>query len=399
MFRGTRALLLAKVKGGAPCNFCGGALAFPPGLTEEAPQAEQLSLACASCNSAYQLSLSKALDLVRAHRFRCMQCSAPFEQPPALAAEVERLVAAGALDPLQEVTCPGCARSFAVPLESAEVDARCPTCGKRFRARGHAASAGAQARGAAVWVPPTPKARPARPSGRVAPSGPRERAPDSRRSSSRSFEVTSASRAADPYAPPASAEDPRHSPPPAVRPSLSMPWRAPPPPRDVLHEGHVVALAIWQYLSGAGFAAGGVVVLAVSQLPHPLRGGVGFGLIVVGALCVALGYGLRRMHNWARLVYGALTVLGILLQLFALVTDPAQVPGAVTSIAMYLACLWVLFGERGAPLFDPAYQAVLPETGIDQPWARSPFFWLPLLGLLCLGGTLLLGVPLDGAGR
>lgn len=172
--------------------------------------------------------------------------------------------------------------------------------------------------------------------------------------------------------------------------------------RDVVMEGHLRALALWQMVPavlGAIVVLGLLVASVVGQL-----GAASLVLIAVpGALVVAtyaLGHFLWRYHSAARLIHLIIAALGVLGSLFELIAAP----GVVGKLAALVGAIWptaillVLASPRAAHVCTPEYRDLVRRTPtVVVRWYLSPFFYAPfLLFLLAVGALLVAGVASAG---
>jgi len=178
-------------------------------------------------------------------------------------------------------------------------------------------------------------------------------------------------------------------------------------PRHLVFEAHIMALGVWQRVTGVlmgVFGGIGLLAMLVMVVGGGGRGGAGgraaFGavmIVVIGAVFFAfaaifyfLGSGLMKYKPWARIVMTILLVLNLLQNL------PGMFLGGISFVVSGLgmlyvgAQLWALFNSRASEIFSPAYAAAAQANPVQIAWWRSPFFWLPFVfvGLMfCVGAT------------
>jgi len=156
--------------------------------------------------------------------------------------------------------------------------------------------------------------------------------------------------------------------------------------RDLQAEAHIVAIGIWQRISGVlMIALGGIFGIAMMAGafagPGRNKGGMIIAVLLFGAIFIGIsvlyymiGVSLMKYANWARIAMVVLFVLGVLR-----VVVTIDVCGAITTIGYGGAQLWALYGERGGRVFSPGYQRATRNDRRPVPWAQSPFFWLPFV--------------------
>jgi hypothetical protein len=160
------------------------------------------------------------------------------------------------------------------------------------------------------------------------------------------------------------------------------PFRAATPPtvrRDLEAEAHLVALAIWQRISCLAcvvFAFGTFMALATTgSAPAALVLAALAIPLAFAVVCGLLGFYLMKYDNVARVITAAMSGLGIL---WTVGGDPSL--ASVIPLGYHAAAMIVLLGSRSAALCTNEYQqrvACTPEQAV--PWARSPFFYVPVL--------------------
>jgi hypothetical protein len=149
--------------------------------------------------------------------------------------------------------------------------------------------------------------------------------------------------------------------------------RTPAAPRDLRHEAHVRAIALWWFIVAAPFP---LLFLSICRNLDGRNGASAFFVFVLGfvlcagvtALFSGLGVGLWRRREWARI--GTMLVTGL-------------IGTSVLTAPWVVGVLWALYGEAGARLFSAEYSS---ETDERVAWWDSPFFYLPIIvALTCAG--------------
>ncbi|MCA8920299.1 MAG: hypothetical protein KDD82_00740 [Planctomycetes bacterium] len=191
----------------------------------------------------------------------------------------------------------------------------------------------------------------------------------------------------DPYAPPREVQRDR---PQGQTPPTSKEFMR---DRDLTAEGHVMAMGLWTRVWGLLLGLG---ALAFVVFGLPKASGAAAAFLLVGAVfalgwagfTILLGTHLMGLRNWARIVFAVLSGLQLLNFGLQLLTEPF--PQKLVSLivaAWVCAQLWALFGEAGARVFQPDYQARRARDPRSVAFWWSPFFIVPavLLALFVVG--------------
>lgn len=176
---------------------------------------------------------------------------------------------------------------------------------------------------------------------------------------------------------------------------------APPSPsgRDLAMEGHLRALGLWNYLTGAALACGAVAVgVEGVTKPGALAGDVGVALLLllVGGGIATLGYFLRDLSDGVRRAYKILGIISLILGTLsnlgqvglAMANDRSVAPtlvGAVVHVTWILFFLYTIDSPRAVLVCTPEYRSRASASPGPHGFA-SPFFWGPfgLFGILFL---------------
>lgn len=170
------------------------------------------------------------------------------------------------------------------------------------------------------------------------------------------------------------------------------------------HEANVKSIGLLYYLGAGLFGLACIGSLVGLTLLSRLEGaanvvafrsyfvgiGIGFGLIAVVGF--ALGFGLRRLLNWAR--WGAVIqtslvlVLIVLGMLNLLVTEGSRVEmlGQFLPLLLWIYILSVLISPKNQVVFAPAYKEVIAQT----PHIRTGTSLLVKILLAIVGGLILI---------
>lgn len=153
-----------------------------------------------------------------------------------------------------------------------------------------------------------------------------------------------------------------------------------------------------------GIAFGGLGLVGGLIATVMGRGGKAEGfLLVLGCLAVCafavfyyyIGVGLMDRKSWARIAFAVLFVLGLLMRgLGLLLGDPSQACSGGFALAWGGAQMWALFGDRANRVFSPGYARATHGDRRAVPWAKSPFFWLPLVMIVLIVGFFFLAILL-----
>ncbi len=184
--------------------------------------------------------------------------------------------------------------------------------------------------------------------------------------------------------------------------------------RDLAMEAHVSAIALWHRIQAVvGLVA---VVLGVPALIIMSGGEMGsmehavIAIVFVMVAGASIGYFfigryLGRYYDGARIAAAVLIGLALASSAINLVAAGGRVaaggaeagPAAMllllvaVAIAWDVAKLWALYNARSGAILTAEYRAVVARTPqLAPPTFRSPFFWLPLvgIGLALAGGAL-----------
>ncbi|MCO5168333.1 MAG: hypothetical protein M9894_18495 [Planctomycetes bacterium] len=161
--------------------------------------------------------------------------------------------------------------------------------------------------------------------------------------------------------------------------------------RDLVYEGHLRAISLWNLLSGALGVVGALLMALVGVWAG--AAGIGLGLAFVccsvSLLVGALGWALWMYHGAGRalfLVLGALAMLGHLLELH-------EAPGVMKLFVLGPmgwtgAIVYVLASARAAHICTAEYRALVARTApyAAVRWWCSPFFFVPMV-LFALSAT------------
>lgn len=203
--------------------------------------------------------------------------------------------------------------------------------------------------------------------------------------------------------------------------------------RDLPMEAHLRALALWYRVGAVLLVVGGVAFVwlfgwvgkalmsdrslwAGWHGPGAMWAGalgyVGTFLVAAAAGSWLLGHFLSRYANGARIAAGVLTLLGLVLgtmqlamtammfnRLTALYGDSGlagpslagPVAKFILSTLWMISIAWTLWSRRAAQVCAPAYRTIVARTAeLQAPMAKSPFFIIPLVGLILV--TLMLSM-------
>ena len=173
--------------------------------------------------------------------------------------------------------------------------------------------------------------------------------------------------------------------------------------RDLSAEAHIVAIGIWQRISGVLLIAA-VGIMGVGMLvgaaagpggvqPGPLLVAILMAAVLLGlaVLYYQVGVALMNYAPWARVAMVVLYVLGILR-----VVVTFDICGAFSTVIYGGVQLWALYGQRGSRIFYPGYAQATRNDRRPVPWATSPFFWLPFVLFALFAGLMVFAVILGG---
>jgi hypothetical protein len=169
--------------------------------------------------------------------------------------------------------------------------------------------------------------------------------------------------------------------------------------RDLVTEGHLRAMGLWNYLSAAALACFAVfVVVEGLQTPRDLVGSLvgAVLLLLAGAGVGALGYFLRDLSDRVRRTFKILGIIGLVLGVIGAFGNVAQALAHDGSVAMVLVPTglnlgWTLFvlymidSPRAVRVCTPEYRTAARAAPGPHGFA-SPLFWGPF-GLF--GATIL----------
>jgi hypothetical protein len=169
--------------------------------------------------------------------------------------------------------------------------------------------------------------------------------------------------------------------------------------RDFAMEGHLRALGLWNYLTGAAIACGAVaIVIEGVTKPGDLAGSVVVALLLLllGGGIATLGYFLRDLSDRVRRTYKVLGIIGLIggvLGAFgnvaqAMVHDrsvAAVLVSAILNAAWMLFFLYTIDSPRALRICTPEYRSGASAAPGPHGFA-SPFFWGPfaLFGVIFL---------------
>lgn len=164
--------------------------------------------------------------------------------------------------------------------------------------------------------------------------------------------------------------------------------------RNLDHEASIKSLGLVHYLVAVALG-----LLALREASSgPAVPGRGAELSLYGgaaAVCVGLGYGLRRLHLWAKRVEIALAAAGVLIVLARTVVmfvTGVRVAAAALNVAAALLCfygLYLLLSAKGRMVFSPLYEVVVEKTPhLKARMNRSDKIVLTLLSTL-LGAAMI----------
>lgn len=163
--------------------------------------------------------------------------------------------------------------------------------------------------------------------------------------------------------------------------------------RDVAHECHIRAIAIWYRIAGLLV---GLMALATGLLMFAGGGARAAGFVMVmsgfllalAAASYAIGHFLFNYSSGARIAALILSALSVGLNLLQIVAAGFKLPMVMSnglSIAYTCAVLWAIGGSQGGAICTASYQQLVARTpDVKVPFWTSPFFWIPA-GMLVLG--------------
>lgn len=190
-------------------------------------------------------------------------------------------------------------------------------------------------------------------------------------------EPRSAARGAhDPYAPPVERLQ-------RTRPAADAAFE-----RDLVAEGHVMAIGLWTRVWGLLLGLYALALLLVTLTASPLALLVFVPVAGLAAFHVGLGTHLMQLRPWSRIGFAVFAGLSGLGALWGALTSPTpQALGGLLGLAWSGAQLWALFGEAGSRVFADGYRERRDDRRV--PYWRSVFFVVPAvclaLGLLAAG--------------
>ena len=153
--------------------------------------------------------------------------------------------------------------------------------------------------------------------------------------------------------------------------------------RDLAMEGHLAATGFWYRIGGL---LGGALVVAGWLFGH---GENGFwstaGALALCIAAYALGSGLARRRNGARVVAGVLAVagfVGICVSSCGSVVhgEGRSLIGIGLSLLWSAAYLWLYWSKRSREVCSPSYARLVAASTGKPRMTSSLFFWVPLIG-------------------
>jgi len=139
----------------------------------------------------------------------------------------------------------------------------------------------------------------------------------------------------------------------------------------IKHEASIKSVGILYYLGGAALLlAGGTMMIGISSPGSKPETAVGGAVIaVLSVLYFFVGAGIRRLRRWTRIAAGILSGIGLL--------------GFPLGTIINGYILYLLFSQKGATVFSPAYQDVIRQTPHIK-YKTSIVVWI-VLGLVLFG--------------
>lgn len=138
----------------------------------------------------------------------------------------------------------------------------------------------------------------------------------------------------------------------------------------IKHEASVKSIGLLYYLGGGALLIAGVATLgtALSRGGKPEAFVSSVVFVLLGAVQIWTGTGLRKLRSWSRVVAGILSGIGLL--------------GFPLGTIINGYILYLLFSQKGKIVFSPEYQEVIQQTPHIK-YKTSIVVWI-LLGLVVL---------------
>ena len=117
----------------------------------------------------------------------------------------------------------------------------------------------------------------------------------------------------------------------------------------ISHEASIRAFGLLYYLAGMMFGLGGLgqLILATERLQTPLFA-MAAGIVLIGAIYIWIGHGLRRLSSKVRHVAGVFAVIGLL--------------GFPIGTILNGYLLYLLYAKKGKMVFSEEYQKIRAAT-------------------------------------
>jgi len=112
------------------------------------------------------------------------------------------------------------------------------------------------------------------------------------------------------------------------------------------HESSIKAVGLLYYLVGGVFVLLAITSLFVARVTDGAL--VVLFFLAIGGIQVAVGWGLRALRPWGRVVGAILSVLGLL--------------GFPIGTLINGYILWLYFSKKGNAIFAPEYKAIIAAT-------------------------------------
>lgn len=184
-------------------------------------------------------------------------------------------------------------------------------------------------------------------------------------------------------------------------------------PRDLEAEAHIMAIGIWQRIKGVLYialaclgvigAGLGAIGGARGGVPAGLMIGMAFGAVIVFGISGFIyytGVAMMKYDAWSRIAFAVLFVLGLGMSALGLLAgDVSQICWGGVGVVYGGAQLWALFSQRANRVFSPGYVQSTRHDRRPVPWAKSPFFWIPCIGIALIFGLCLLGAVMAMVAR
>jgi hypothetical protein len=144
----------------------------------------------------------------------------------------------------------------------------------------------------------------------------------------------------------------------------------------ISHEASIKSVGILYYLGGFITLMAALAVLLTAQDLPPIEVVVLLVVyLILGALGLVAGYGIRRLTAWGRIISAVFAVIGLI-----------GVPIG-TIINGYI--LWLIFSKKGQMVFSPEYKAIIEATPhVKYKTSLIVKVFLALLLLLILMGII-----------